>query len=552
MMIILLVILAAMSAVQPVSAGWIETLPDKTIIHVLVHTLPDPTDTSTANRADVAAVRAFRKRFPEIFAERYRDKYIANPEKYGHHNWDHVEVELHQFSGILVEGVEHDLLAIAGGTAPDVLYVNFRRSDNYIENGFLYPLDKPEDGYLTGMTKDQIDFRIHPKIWPVIRRIGPAGEKHVWAIPYGGALGKVLVFRKNLFDEKGIPYPTAEWTWDDLLETAKKLTDPKRGIFGLAFGRGKHESWHWITFLWSAGGDVMVYNEDKDEWHCVFDSPEAAVALNYYIRLCTEEWTDSEGKIRHGYAHKDTYTSGYQKWQHGEIGMMFEYIDEKLFSRIDPELTDMVPVPLGPTGKRGAELNSRMMGLFSRIGHPAVRDAAWEYIRFYDSSEAMQIKTQIMVEGGFGRFINPKYLRMFGYPEVIRLSPKGWSETFEIAIETGMPEPYGRNSNFAYDMMTFPIQKAEQMAMSGKLPKDPEQRLNVLRELLREGNTRANEEMIGTISPKERLKRDVSAVVVLISIAIIFVLVFRYVAQAFRPPQFNSIKHLSWGFRKFA
>jgi hypothetical protein len=59
-----------------------------------------------------------------------------------------------------------------------------------------------------------------------------------------------------------------------------------------------------------------------------------------------------------------------------------------------------------------------------------------------------------MVEGGFGPFVNPRYLRQFGYPEIERLSPPGWQETFEIAIETGRPEPYGRNSNVAYDLMT--------------------------------------------------------------------------------------------------
>ena len=34
------------------------------------------------------------------------------------------------------------LMAIAGGVSPDVIYVNFRQSDSYIRQGFLYPLDK--------------------------------------------------------------------------------------------------------------------------------------------------------------------------------------------------------------------------------------------------------------------------------------------------------------------------------------------------------------------------------------------------------------------------
>jgi len=284
--------------------GHVEDRPDgTTVIHVTLsyQVIPDPYKTDTFNRAELAGVRAFRERFGRIFAERYRDKYKAHPEIYGRHNWDKVEIELKRFTGIKVEGVEHDLLAIAGGMAPDVLYVNFRKSDTYIQNNFLYPLDRPEDGYFTGMTKEELDFRVHPKIWPVIKRKGPKGNTHVWAIPWGGAVGKVLLYRKELFDAKNIPYPTAEWTWDDMLAAARKITDPKRGIYGILLGRGKHESWYWVTFLWSAGAEAMVYDEAADQWRCVFDSREAAMALDFYIRLADEKWTDEDGKIRRGY-----------------------------------------------------------------------------------------------------------------------------------------------------------------------------------------------------------------------------------------------------------
>ena len=515
-------------------AGFVEDRDGKTIIHVTVFGLPDASKTDTFTRGEVAGVRVFRERFPEIFAERYRDKYQRNPGKYGSHNWDNVEVELKQFSGIEVEGVESDLLAIAGGMAPDVLYLNFRRSDNYIQNRFLYPLDKPEDDYLTSMTQEEIDFRVHSKLWPVIRRKGPDGDKHVWAVPYGGALGKVLLFRKDLFEDKGIEHPTVDWTWDDMIEAARKITDPQRGISGMLLARGKHESWYWITFLWSAGGEVMEYTEATDEWRCVFDSREAAVALDFYTRLSAEKWTDDEGKLRRGYSSKDA-EDVYLMWERGEIGMMMAYIDEKVFATINPEVTGMVPVPKGPTGLRGGELNSRMMSLFSQIKHPAVRDASWEYMRFYESEEAVRIKTRIMVEGGLGRFVNPKYLRRFGYPEIERLSPKGWAETFEIAIQTGRPEPYGRNSNVAYDLMTFPIQKAEQLAINDELPEDPEERLDVMHELLKDGCARANAEMIGIISPMERLNRRAAAIAVLVAIVITFGLVFRKIMQAFTP-----------------
>ena len=543
--------LAFLAVLPLLHAGWIEDAPDKTVIHVKLFRLPDPSRTDTATRADVAAVKEFVRRFPEIFAEKYRERYQQSPDVYGRHNWRHVEVELHQFSGIRVEGVEGDLLAIAGRVAPDVVYVNFRKSDTYIQQGFLYPLDRPEDGYLAGMSEEEQNFRIHPKIWPVIRRRGPGGRKNVWAVPHGGALGKVVLYRKDLFDGAGIPYPRNDWTWDDLYEACRAITDPASGTYGIRFGRGKHESWYWITFLWSAGGDILVYDEPKDLWRAVFDSREAAVALDYYTRLCTEQWVDSEGKRRYGYSSKDAAEAS-AKWERGEIGVMFSYIDEKVFSTINPDVTGMVPVPIGPTGGRGGELNSRMMGLFAEIEEPAVRDAAWEYVKFYDCKEAVRIKTRIMVEGGLGRFVNPKYLRMFDYPEVVRLAPRGWEECFNIAIETGKPEPYGRNSNLAYDIMTFPIQEAEELALQGKLPEETEARLDVLQGLLQRSVAKANEEMLRVFPPSERRKRTATAVVALIAIVITFSLVFRRIVRAFTPPEVaGGTKVAAWAFRRY-
>ena len=159
-----------------VSAGYIEERDGKTIIHIKVWNLPDPSSVSTNECANVAVVRKFRKEFPKIFAEKYKAKYKANPEKYGNYNWDNVEIALDKFSGIKVEGVESDLLAIAGDMAADVLYINFRKSDNYISNNFIQPLDR----YYAELTPKQIKSRVHDKIRHVVYRKGPDGKKHWW------------------------------------------------------------------------------------------------------------------------------------------------------------------------------------------------------------------------------------------------------------------------------------------------------------------------------------------------------------------------------------
>ena len=96
-------------------AGWVEDRADGTTVHVTLYSVPDPTRTDTTSRADTAVMKEFLRRIPDLIAERYRSRYEADPATYGDHDWSNVDVRLHRFSGIKVEGVEADLLAIAGG-----------------------------------------------------------------------------------------------------------------------------------------------------------------------------------------------------------------------------------------------------------------------------------------------------------------------------------------------------------------------------------------------------------------------------------------------------
>ncbi len=535
-------------------AGWIESREGETIIHVKVWSLPDPTRTDTATRAAAEVVKEFQKRFPRLFEQRYRKKYEADPGRYGAHDWSSVRVELHPFSGITIEGMSMDsrpLMAIAGGMAPDILYVNFRQSDTYIQEGFLYPLDKPEDNYIESLSEDEFNFWVHPKVIPVIRRRGPRSKEHVWAMPLGGVLGKVFLYRKDLLDAHGVPHPDSSWTWSDLYEACRRIADPANGIYGIQFSRGRHESWHWVTYLWSAGGEVMSYDAESGQWSAVFDSLAAAKALDFYTRICAEKWTDRTGRTRYGYAAKDASERG-RKWELGQIAFRSSYIDEKLFATINPETTGMVPVPVGPDGHRGAELNSQMQGIFAGVKDPVIRDAAWEYLRFGGSRDATEISTRVMVEGGLGRFVNPRYLRMFGYDDIIRLAPRGWEECFETAIETGRPEPYGKNCQLIYDMMTVPLNQAEQMAIEGDLPADETARLAVLQELLAKAVRETQEKMIGDVSPAERMKRRAAAIILLVAVVAGFALLFRKVTGVFKPNSSSIAERtVTWGFRKY-
>ena len=545
-------------AVLPLYGGKVFTdaRTGKTVIELTVDGLPNPTGTDVNNRANGAVVNNFVKTFPERFKKKYAAKYKANPAKYGKFNWDNVEVRLKPFSGIKVEGVENDLLAIAGNMAPDVLHINFRKSHNYIFNNFLYPLDEFINELTPAERKHLLEERIHPKVLPVVERMGPDGKKHYWSIPQGGTpLGKVLMFRRDLFDKNKIPYPDANWTWEQLLDACRKISDPGNGIYGIMLGRGKTESWYWLTFLWCAGGEVMEQHPQTGKWRCTFGSEAGLRALDFYTTLSAEKWIDKKGVVRRGYAYKDSRASN--KWSNGEIGIHMTYINEQTMATFNPEIYGIAPVPMGYKDEkgirhRGGELNCGMFGMFAGISSPVIRDAAWEYMFYRESEDGQRLRTQVLVEGGMGQFVMPKYLKKFGYGDLLRISPKEMVELYDVALATGRPEPFGQNSNFAYEQMSIPLQFAESMELSDKLSSDPKLRTEQLRKIIREAEARANEIMIGDITDAERTKRRVIACCVLAGILVAYFFVFRKIFRIFTPPKsILGVKQETWGFRRY-
>ena len=524
-----LILTSSFLIASPACAGWLEPAPSNTILHLTVFDLPDPSRTDPATRAELAVQREFLRRAPGLL----RARQAADPARYGARDLATLAVRLHRASGIQVEGVESTLLAIAGNVAPDVLYVNFRQSDTYISQGFLHPLDLPEDRYFTGLAPDEIARRIHPKIEPVVRRPGPDGQTHVWAMPGGPPLARVVLYRRDLFDAAGLPAPTSGWTWADFHRACRALADPGRGIYALGLSRGKHESYLWMPFLWGAGGEALAFDETENRWRAVFDSPAAAEALDFYIRLTTEPWTDAAGRLRRGYALKDSAEISL-KWRRGQLGMIFSYIDEKVFANLNPDLTGIVPLPQGPVS-RGTEINSRMMGIFAGVTNPLVRDAAWEYIRFQNSTEAAAIRVQHLVEGGFGRFLPPDLLRAHGYETLASSIPAEWRDCLPLALADSRPEPYGRNANVIYDILTTPIRQAEELSLSGQLPDEPAARRAQLLELLVRAREKADADMLGIVPPRELAQRRAAAAGLLLAILASVVLAIRQMVRIFLP-----------------
>ncbi|HSJ54304.1 MAG TPA: extracellular solute-binding protein [Anaerolineae bacterium] len=103
--------------------------------------------------------------------------------------------------------------AMAGGTAPDVFYVDDQLMTAFGQTGQLLPLDD----YMAeaGVSADQFI----PQLMPIFTY-----EDQVYGLPKDwGTLG--LIYLPEAFDAAGIDYPTEDWTWDDLRTAAQTIAE---------------------------------------------------------------------------------------------------------------------------------------------------------------------------------------------------------------------------------------------------------------------------------------------------------------------------------------
>lgn len=144
-------------------------------------------------------------------------------------------------------------LLFASNTAPDVLFINNLYLPIYANAGMLEELD----------LDNKSDF--YPQ---AVESLSWQGKNY--AIPRDIS-NLVIYYNKDMFDKKKIPYPNKNWTFNDFLQTAIKLTD--KDTFGVSF---EENPYYYIPYLLSCGGDILP---DK------INTQESQYALNFYADL---------------------------------------------------------------------------------------------------------------------------------------------------------------------------------------------------------------------------------------------------------------------------
>lgn len=162
------------------------------------------------------------------------------------------------------------LTRIAGGAAPDIIATEVDYFVTFATKGVLEDLT-PYLANTTAISKN--DF--FPTI---LDRFTVDGK--VQAIPRDVAPFACVFYNKKLFDEAGIPYPSDDWTWEDLLRSARALT--KQDANGRVTQYGFY-GWAWQNFIFGNGGSLV--DNAKKPTRVTLDDPKTVQGLQFYADL---------------------------------------------------------------------------------------------------------------------------------------------------------------------------------------------------------------------------------------------------------------------------
>ena len=179
----------------------------------------------------------------------------------------------------------------------------------------------------------------------------------------------LLAYNKRLFDAAGLPYPSPEWTWDDVLVAAQRLTRreaPQQ--WGLVLPA---TMWYELPLILTAQ-KVLPVSGEADATNLLF-SPDAAWSIEWVRDLALVH------EVMPPFVRGDLGTHS-DMFHKGQVAMMLSHYS----SAIPDEFTNVALVELGVialpvTGDPATGHIVTGWAISARAAHP---QAAWRWIEF--------------------------------------------------------------------------------------------------------------------------------------------------------------------------
>lgn len=245
---------------------------------------------------------------------------------------------------------------IAGGTAPDIFELNYENFVTYAGKGLLLdltPLQKADASY------DATIF--YPRALEAFNYNGmqlglPASFSDV-----------VLFYNKDLFDKAGVSYPTKDWTWNDAVQAATKLTDTQAGVWGLY-----SPIQFWEFYKKAAQNNCSFFNQDKTE--ALINQPQCVEALQTMVDMVNKYHVMPTDAEMGGVSDADLFKQGKLAMFVSGIWMFSTFQDA-------PFQWDIQIEPGMAT--KAVHFFANGVSVFAASKHP---QEAWQWVKFFTSS----------------------------------------------------------------------------------------------------------------------------------------------------------------------
>ena len=264
-----------------------------------------------------------------------------------------------------------------------------------------------EKGWVADITDLWNKYEYKDQINPVLQNQFIVDGK-VFGVTQKGYVVTTII-NKKMLDDKGVAVPSMDWTWDDMLNTAKGVADAKKGISGIApMGKGNEAGWNWTNFLFEAGGEIQKVEGGKVI--ATFNSEAGIKAMDFYKKLRWEAnaipqdwalgWGDAVGAFQQGRT---------AMVMAGSDGVIEQALNQ---GGLKPE--DVLTYPM-PAAEKGGKHTGVLGGDYLVINPNASKDEqemAFRYITFdYFSDKGLEALDAILQQRTTdGKFFIPPLL----------------------------------------------------------------------------------------------------------------------------------------------
>ncbi|MEB3055436.1 ABC transporter substrate-binding protein [Bacillus pseudomycoides] len=263
------------------------------------------------------------------------------------------------------DGFDQKLAASFGAkNPPDVMYMwNFPAYYKSLE-----PLDE--------LAKKDPDMKLDDFYQGLFNYSSIDGK--LYGMP-AGFTTRVIYYNKKLFDKANIPYPKDGWTWDEFVDTAKKLTDASNKQYGFAL-RPEPDTYDLQGFIWSNGSSFV--SEDGKQIKGHMNSPETIEVMKSFQSMLKDKTAVLVGG-KNQQSGDDIFKAGkLAMWESG-IWPLEGFKDAKIdFGTVEPPAFKGKPVK-GLVG-------TSAVSIAKDAKH---KELAWEFVKFYSSPEAIKMRT---------------------------------------------------------------------------------------------------------------------------------------------------------------